>query len=179
MAINRLYESRDASEMGRMFTETFTASEGEEEGRLIERLTRDLVLAEDGRDIVGFVAELEGRIVGGIFFSRLFFEDGPSATLLAPVAVHPDVQRQGVGQALIRYGLDEMASRGAEVAITYGDPAYYGKFGFELLSEDTVAGPFPLSLPHGWLGQSLGREPLKPIKGRPWCVAAFEDPKYW
>lgn len=175
----RQYVARDAESLVRMFTETFTASEGEEEGRLIEGLTRDLVLAEDGQDIIGFVAECEGRIVGGIFFSRMTFENGPSTTLLAPVAVHPDMQKQGVGQALILHGLKEIADRGIQIAITYGDPAYYAKVGFEPLSEETISGPFALSLPHGWQGQSLSEQPLTPIEGRPRCVAAFDDPTFW
>jgi putative acetyltransferase len=71
------------------------------------------------------------------------------------VAVRTDKQRQGVGQALLRHGLTEMAKSGAAVAITYGDPAYYRMVGFAPVSKAEVAAPYPPQFPEGWQAQNL------------------------
>ena len=66
-----------------------------------------------------------------------------------------------------------------DVAVTYGDPAFYGKVGFAPITEDQVRPPCTLSFPHGWLGQSLTGRPLAPLKGPSRCVAALDKPEYW
>jgi predicted N-acetyltransferase YhbS len=99
--------------------------------------------------------------------------------MLAPVAVRTDHQGRGVGQALIRHGLQEMGKRGVRVAVTYGDPSFYARLGFQPLSEKVIRAPRKLSMPEGWLGQSLTGEPIPVIKERPACVPEFDDPVYW
>lgn len=49
---------------------------------------------------------------------------------LGPVSVWPARQRSGVGQALIRDGLQRLAALGAGGCVLLGDPAYYRRFGF-------------------------------------------------
>lgn len=99
--------------------------------------------------------------------------------MLAPVAVSTDYQGKGVGQALINYGLSELKNRSATVAVTYGDPSFYSKVGFQTLSENVVQAPLTLSMPEGWLGQSLTGEPIPIINERPTCVKEFDDSGYW
>ena len=52
-------------------------------------------------------------------------------------------QGEGVGSALIQYGLQNLRDRGVSVAMTYGDPAYYGRLGFAPVTEATIAAPLP------------------------------------
>ncbi len=99
--------------------------------------------------------------------------------MLAPVAVDTEHQGKGVGQTLINYGLNELKNRSVSVAITYGDPSFYSKVGFRTLSENVIQAPMNLSMPEGWLGQSLMGEPIPTIKERPKCVKEFNDPAYW
>jgi predicted N-acetyltransferase YhbS len=99
--------------------------------------------------------------------------------MMAPVAVLPARQRAGVGQALIRHGLSALELRSVSIVVTYGDPSFYGKVGFGPLPENVVAAPRPLSMPHGWLGQSLTGRPIPTLHGRPSCVAEFDDAAYW
>lgn len=99
--------------------------------------------------------------------------------MLAPVAVSTEHQGKGVGQALINYGLDELRNRYVNVAITYGDPAFYSKTGFQPLSENVIQAPLKLSMPEGWLGLSLTGDPIPTIKERPACVKAFNNSVYW
>lgn len=163
----------------RLFTSVFSASEGGEEGALIGRLASGLSARADDPDIVCVGAHEEGAIVGAIFFSRLVFAEPAQVYLLAPVAVSSAHQGKGVGQALIAYGLNEMKRRSAAVVVTYGDPAYYSRVGFVPLAETVIKAPLELSMPHGWLGQSLTGEPIAAIDGRPACVKEFDDPAYW
>ncbi len=99
--------------------------------------------------------------------------------MLAPVAVSTKHQGKGVGQALINYGLNELKNRSAAVAITYGDPSFYSKVGFQSLSENVIQAPLKLSMPEGWLGQSLAEDKIPTIKERPACVKEFNDSAYW
>lgn len=163
-----------------LFTDVFTASESAAEGALIGAFVRELMAQTPSKDLFAFTAREGGMLLGCIFFSRLNFpQDTRSVFLLSPVAVRTDSQGAGVGQKLIRYGLDTIRDDGVDVAITYGDPAYYIKTGFVQITQDVAAAPIKLSHPHGWLGQSLSDHALTPLKGASHCVAALNRPELW
>jgi len=46
------------------------------------------------------------------------------------MAVRPELQRLGVGSALVRVGLEECRRRGYSVVVVVGHPEYYPRFGF-------------------------------------------------
>ena len=82
---------------------------------------------------ISLVAEVEGRVVGHIFFSPVRVEsEGVSheALALAPMAVLPEFQGRGVGSRLVFEGLDECARRGHGIVFVLGHPEYYPRFGF-------------------------------------------------
>jgi len=163
-----------------LFVATFTASEGAEEGALIGNLVSGLLKDTPHRDIHVFTVSDHGDIVGGAVFSRLIYaDDRRSVFILSPMAVATIRQGQGIGKALLRHALAVLRDNGVDVAVTYGDPAFYGKVGFLPISQDTAAAPLPLSFPEGWIGQSLTGEPLRALKGRCTCVAALDDPAFW
>lgn len=169
-----------AEEIVALLTRTFAASEGEAEGRLIGGLVRDLLSTTPQADLTVFSARDGGSIVGCIMFTPLRFEDDTrKVALLSPVAVASGRRGQGIGQALLRYGLDALRADGVDVAVTYGDPGYYGRIGFSQVTGDDVRPPLPLSQPEGWLALSLDDRPLTPLKGPSRCVAALNDPGYW
>lgn len=128
------YNPIDSAEIERLFINTFSDSEGQSEGERIGQLVGNLMSSTDKGSIHGFVATEAGQIVGGIFFSRLTFEDGTNAFILSPVAVRTDFQGKGIGQRLIRFGLDELSKDGVELAVTYGDPGFYSKVGFQVVT---------------------------------------------
>jgi predicted N-acetyltransferase YhbS len=72
-----------------------------------------------------------------------------------------------------------MKERGVRTVVTYGDPAFYTKIGFEPVSPGTILPPFDLSQPEGWLARSLTKAPIEPLPGPSSCVEAFGDPAYW
>jgi putative acetyltransferase len=98
----------------------------------------DLVdaLRRHARPIVSLVAAVDGDIVGHILFSPVTLSSHPELVLmgLAPMAVVPGRQRQGLGTALARQGID--ACRRLDVAglVVIGHPEYYPRFGFERAS---------------------------------------------
>jgi len=166
-------------EVTSLFTSVFTSSEGEEEGNLIGSLASKLSSNINNEYIICFGAYEDESLIASIFFTRLRFSDPILVYMLAPVAVSTEHQGKGVGQALIKYGLSTLKKRSVAVAITYGDPAFYSKVGFEALSENVIRAPLKLAMPEGWLSQSLTEEPIPTINERPICVKEFNDPVYW
>ncbi len=97
------------------------------EADLVEALRRS------ERPFISLVAEIEGRIVGHIFFSEVSIESKDEAFTalgLAPMAVLPEFQNQGVGSQLVRKGLEECLKRKHDVVVVLGHPEYYPRFGF-------------------------------------------------
>jgi putative acetyltransferase len=58
-----------------------------------------------------------------------------SAMGLAPLAVHPDYQKQGIGSQLVREGLKVCERIGHDVVVVLGHPEYYPRFGFVTASQ--------------------------------------------
>ncbi|MEJ2405273.1 MAG: N-acetyltransferase [Candidatus Thiodiazotropha sp.] len=176
------YQTLDKSkqtEVTELFTSVFASSEGEKEGVLIGNLSSELALSIDNEETICFGVYENESLIGSIFFTRLTFTSSVQVYMLAPVAVSTEFQGKGIGQALINYGLNELKKRSVSIAVTYGDPSFYSKVGFHALSEKVIQAPLQLSMPFGWLGQSLTGEPIPTISERPVCVKEFNDPVYW
>lgn len=85
-------------------------------------------------DHVSLVAEDEGRVVGHILFTPVVVEgSGGSAhgMGLAPMAVVPERQREGVGSLLVHRGLEITREGSTPFVVVLGHPEYYPRFGFE------------------------------------------------
>jgi putative acetyltransferase len=88
-------------------------------------------LREAGALTVSLVALLDCRIVGHIAFSPVSMSDGTAGWYgLGPVSVLPELQRQGIGKALIEKGLERIKALGARGCCLVGHPEYYRQFGF-------------------------------------------------
>ncbi|MGO1077173.1 GNAT family N-acetyltransferase [Inquilinus sp. CA228] len=102
---------------------------------------------------VALVAEEDGEIVGQVAFSPITINGTARDWYgLGPVAVRPDRQGQGIGQALIRAGLDRIRALGAEGCVLAGAPGYYGRFGFAAdprLQSPGIPAQYFLVLPFG------------------------------
>jgi putative acetyltransferase len=95
------------------------------------------------------------------------------------MAVAPEHQRRGIGQALLSQAFEALRSEGIQIVITYGDPNYYGRVGFMPITEDQARAPLPLRLPHGWIGQSLTEEQMPVLQGPSTCVSALNRNNVW
>lgn len=108
----------------------------------------DLVLRlhDEADALFGLVAEVEGLLVGHVLFSRLPIEVGDrivAAAALAPLAVLPGRQGQGIGSALVWQGLDRCRERRVSAVVVLGNPAYYGRFGFHAETAARLQTPWP------------------------------------
>jgi putative acetyltransferase len=80
---------------------------------------------------VSLVAEVDGRVVGHVAFSPVTMSDGSRDWYgVGPLSVTPELQRRGIGSALMRAGLSELKALGASGCVLVGDPTYYERFGF-------------------------------------------------
>ena len=84
-------------------------------------------------DVVSLVAVDGNRIVGHIFFSPVSVSTSEGTVRgmgLAPMAVLPELQRQGIGSILVRAGIEAMRDRECPFVIVVGHPEFYPRFGF-------------------------------------------------
>ena len=174
------YQSTDAKPIVDLFHHTFTDSEGEQEGELIADLAMQLCQTTRPGDLQVYVAMEDQQIIGCIMLTRLTYPHSENIVfMLAPVAVHPDFQGRGIGQALIKFAKSQLKQQGVDLLVTYGDIGFYAKVGFTAVSEALLPPPMPLNYPQGWLGQSLKGQEVEPIAGPAECVEAFRNPAYW
>lgn len=81
-------------------------------------------------------------VVGHILFTPVVVERASRRVVgmgLAPMAVLPDRQRQGVGSLLVRRGVDILRERACPFVVVVGHPEYYPRFGFERASVRALA----------------------------------------
>lgn len=99
---------------------------GREEADIVEALHRAQAA------VVALVAEVGGDLVGHILFSPVTVEHsrGQRLLALAPMAVEPGLQRQGIGSQLVREGLDRCRAAGVDAVVVLGHAEYYPRFGF-------------------------------------------------
>jgi len=85
-------------------------------------------------EYLSLVAAIERQVVGHILFTPVTTQDAGNASKgmgLAPMAVLPEFQRQGVGSALVEHGLARLRADGCPFVIVLGHPEYYPRFGFQ------------------------------------------------
>jgi putative acetyltransferase len=100
---------------------------GSGESELINKLD------EAGLILASLVAIEDQRVVGHILFSRLAVEvegRAVAAAALAPMCVSPSRQRQSIGSALVKAGIEEMRKQRQEAIVVLGHEAFYQRFGF-------------------------------------------------
>jgi putative acetyltransferase len=140
----------------------------EDEADLVERLN------EEGVVLLSTIAIVNGKIVGHILFSRMWIdmmEGSIDAVALAPLAVVPEFQWQGIGSRLIGHGLDELRRSGERIVIVLGHPSYYPRFGFSTDKATHLISPFPR---HVYMALELVSDALDGVHGRVRYPAAFQ-----
>ena len=140
-------------------------------------LVRDLL--EEGNGTVSLVAFIDSSLVGNIIFTKCAADAGrPKSALLAPLAVAPEWQRQGIGSSLVRTGLRQLREEGISAVYVLGDPAYYGRLGFS--PERSVRTPYPLppEWADAWQSQTLG-DVVGPAGGELSLPEVWLDPALW
>ena len=98
------------------------------EANLVDALRKSNV------SILSLVAEYKDTIIGHILFSEVSLDGycpGIRISGLAPMAVLPEYQRQGIGSQLVIRGNEACRYAGYSAVAVLGHPQFYRRFGFE------------------------------------------------
>jgi putative acetyltransferase len=118
------------------------AFDQENEAKLIEKVRH----SERYIPELSLVAEIDNLIVGHILFSYidLVGEETLKVLGLAPMAVRPQFQNQGIGSALVKAGLEIAEARKEALVIVLGHAHFYSRFGFQPSVLYDIESPFPV-----------------------------------
>lgn len=124
----------------------------ENESKLIDKIRLGNTFIPE----LSLVAEKEGKIIGHILFSKIKINGTNSypSLALAPMSVHPDFQKQGIGSQLVTKGLQIAKKLNFEHVIVLGHKDYYPKFGFQKASTFKIKCPFEVP-DEVWMGIEL------------------------
>lgn len=90
--------------------------------------------SEDYIPSISRVAEIDGKIVGGIYYSKAYVLDGDKkidVLNFGPLCVDPDYQNLGIGGRLLEESIKAAKAEGHKGIIIFGEPGYYPKHGFK------------------------------------------------
>ncbi len=99
---------------------------------------------------LSLVAVVDEQICAHLLFTRIDIEAGQErfpALALAPMAVLPEKQNQGIGSKLVQFGLEQARQLGFTAVIVLGWPEYYPRCGFRPASRWEIRAPFPVPDP--------------------------------
>lgn len=94
-----------------------------------------------------FIPELDyvaydGQILAGnIVYTNAVVVDGANRAevlCMGPLAVLPAYQKRGIGSSLLRKTIEIACGMGHKGIVIFGDPGYYGKFGFRNAKEFNI-----------------------------------------
>lgn len=108
---------------------------------LVERLRKSNAFIPE----LSLVAAVNNKIVGHILLTKLKIRNNNGeihSLALAPVSVHPDYQRKGIGGMLINEAHSIAKSMGYESVVLVGHPEYYPRFGYTKACEFGISFPF-------------------------------------
>lgn len=153
----------------------------EGEGGLVSKLAVDLLSEETAPPVLSLVAEADGMVAGHVAFSPVWLDATKELLgyILAPLAVHPDYQKRGIGRQLVGNGIERLLETGPGVLLVYGDPGYYGRFGFRPDAAECLIPPYHLQYPFGWQGMALGACDARSSAVSISCVSALANPALW
>jgi putative acetyltransferase len=119
-------------------------------------------------DRLSLVAEDNGRVVGHILFTPAIVESVGRRVVgmgLAPMAVIPERQRQGIGSALVERGLEMVRECGCPFVIVVGHPDFYPHFGFERASAHGLASQWEGVPDEAFMALILDRHAMEGVSG--------------
>jgi putative acetyltransferase len=99
---------------------------------------------ESRPDSFGFVAVIEGQVVGHVRVTRGWIDAESRLVdifVLSPLSVMPAIQRHGIGAALTRHAVEQADSMGAPAVFLEGSPAFYSRLGWRPAAELGVTPP--------------------------------------
>jgi len=169
-------DPRDLTALRRLHRSAFGS---DVEADLVEALLADPTAAP----LESLVAEVDGDVAAHCLLTCVRIETAPAtpARILAPLAVLPPHQQQGLGTAVTVAALDAARALGVVVVVVLGDPGYYARFGFRPLGAAGPTPPFrlPADVADAWQTLVLAPGAVEVPHGRVRPARALQDAQLW
>lgn len=173
----RKVNATDADSIRTIYTSAFPEGECD----IVSKIALQMLEEQSVPPTISLVAEHAGALIGHVAFSPVEIDSDIKVQgfILAPLAVRSEHQKRGVGSGLVQKGIQQVSDMSAQFVFVYGDPQYYGRFGFAAEVAEGFVPPYPLKFPFGWLGMRLEKcdFPDSPVSIN--CVNALCDPNLW
>lgn len=148
-------------------------------------LTAELLTDKSAEPTVSLLAFHQDNAIGHILFTRVYFDgqqNQPMMHILAPLAVKPEYQRQGIGGMLIKAGIQHLQDLGTTLVFVLGHKDYYPRYGFK--PEAARLGyaapyPFPTEYSDCWMVQPISAKGFQVGKGKIQCSDVLNRPEHW
>jgi putative acetyltransferase len=173
----RIARNQDRDDIKRVYSSAFPKGESE----IVAKLAIDLLSENTTPQTISLIAETNDSVVGHAAFSPVEIDNNENwqSYILAPLAVQPNHQKRGIGTALIEYGMQQLSDAGINFVFVYGDPKYYGRFGFNADTARNYTTPYDLQYPFGWQAIVLNECAIENVPVVISCVTSLRDPKLW
>lgn len=146
-------------------------------------LVNDLLEDPSAQPSLSLLAYENSQAIGHILFTRVNLDPSVNieAAILAPLAIVPEYQKQGIGRRLVEEGLRRLDEQGVALVFVLGYPDYYSRFGFEPAGKQGFDAPYPIPEKDAdaWMVKALKPNVLRPLKTRVVCADALMKPEYW
>jgi putative acetyltransferase len=134
--------------------------------------------------VVSLLAEVDGVAIGHILFTRATVTGegtAPPASILAPLAVVPEAQRRGVGQALIEAGIEALGALDVSLVFVLGHMGYYPRAGFHPALRFGLDPPYGIdpAVSDAWMVREIRPGTLGSVRGTVRCADALMRPELW
>ena len=167
-------------DLGTVLSIESAAFGNDKEAELVKNLLND----PTARPVLSLIALKGDRPAGHILFTKAQLENSNrpiSIYLLAPLAIIPDAQNQGIGGQLIAEGLARLKKMGVKLVFVLGHPGYYPRHGFNPAGCLGLEAPYPIPEKDAgaWMVQALQDGIIGDVTGRVKCAEALDRPEYW
>ena len=128
---------------------------------------------------LAFGYDKEAELVAAYFNEQ---QQQPMMHILAPLAVKPEYQRQGIGGMLIKAGIEKLQEKGSNLVFVLGHKEYYPKYGF--IPDANHLGypaPYPILEEYSdyWMVQPISPKGFEIGKGKIKCSEELNKPEHW
>ncbi|MDP4093369.1 MAG: N-acetyltransferase [Bacillota bacterium] len=123
------------------------------------------------------VAELDGKIVGTIMYSKAYVMDGEKRIDLitfGPLCIDPEYQKRGIGGELLEKTMQMAREQGYQAIIIFGEPEYYPRHGFKPCEHFNITTKDGKNF-SAFMGIELVPGGLNGVKGKFYESKVFED----
>ena len=147
-------------------------------------LVRELLHDPSAQPVLSLLAYKDDRAAGHILFTAASLKEIEKAAviaILAPLAIVPDAQKQGIGGKLVQRGLQLLTKSGVELVFVLGHPEYYPRYGFKPAGQLGFEAPYPIpdQDADAWMVQALRPEMIGSVSGKVICADALNKPEHW